>query len=376
VAVPAASAQLGARLTGVLELPERLEALIGPMRERASRLVEARVVGGRTVPPPELEEWLAATFGSVDAVREQRIVKVTNPATLESTIFAPLRVRRPIDGPARGADLSAEIAATEGDPFCHPETGTPAEPLGRLRGARVVTGANAALADAHHAVIVFDTHDPLGFDAELVLDVLETGRAWAERARADDPEAANYLLVWNCLWRAGGSIVHGHAQALLGAGRHYEQIDRLRRDVAAYAARHDGDLVEELVAVHRSVGLSIEMADGVTLVANLTPRKERELLLVGSAGMEETDPRFADALARTLVAYRDRIGVRSFNLAVWRPPLGADTTRDAAWDAIPPMVRLVDRGDPFSRPSDIGAMELYGTPIVGSDPYDLTEALR
>ena len=40
------------------------------------------------------------------------------------------------------------------------------------------------------------------------------------------------------------------------------------------------------------------------------------------------------------------------------------------------MVRLVDRGDPFHRPSDIGAMELYGTPIVGSDPYDLIEALR
>jgi galactose-1-phosphate uridylyltransferase len=373
---PAASAELGVRLTGILQLPERLEALAGPMRERAFRLVEARVVGGRTVPPPELEPWLAATFGSVDAVREQRIVKVTNPATLESTIFSPLRARRPIDGPARADDLSAEIAATEGDPFCHPETGTPADPFGRIRGLRVVTGANAALADAHHAVVVFDVHDPLDFDAELVTDILRTGRAWAERARADDPAATNYLLIWNCLWRAGGSIVHGHAQALLGSGRHHEQIDRLRRDVAAYAARHGGDLVEELVAVHRSVGLTIEMADGVTLVANLTPRKERELLIVGSAGMEETDRRFADALAATLIAYRDRIGVRSFNLALWRPPLSAEAPRAAGWESIPPIVRLVDRGDPFSRPSDIGAMELYGTPIVGSDPYDLVEALR
>ena len=63
------------------------------------------------------------------------------------------------------------------------------------------------------------------------------------------------------------------------------------------------------------------------------------------------------------VAYRDRIGV-SFNLALWRPPLG-----DAeGWDLVPPMARIVDRGDPFQRPSDIGAMELYATPIVGSDP--------
>jgi hypothetical protein len=110
----------------------------------------------------------------------------------------------------------------------------------------------------------------------------------------------------------------------------------------------------------------------VTLVAHLTPRKERELLLVGSPGMEETDPPFADALARTLIAYRDRIGVRSFNLALWRAPLA----HAEAWETFPPMAWLVDRGDPFLRPSDIGAMELYGTPIVASDPFDLIEALR
>jgi hypothetical protein len=367
-----ASAQLGVRLTGLLELPARLDALSGAQRERASRLIEARIVTGHTVPPRELEPWLIDTFGSVEAVREQAIVKVRNPSTLEATIFSPLRARRPLDGAAVARDLATEVAATEGDPFCHPETGTPAAPFGRLHGTRVITGANAALADAHHAVIVFDRHDPLGFDPELVADLLVTGRAWADRARADDPAAINYLLIWNCLWRAGGSIVHGHAQALLGTGAHYERVERLRRDVAAYADRHGGDLVEELVAVHRSLDLSIELDDGVTLVANLTPRKERELLVIGTAGMEETDPRFAGALGRTLVAYRDRIGVRSFNLAVSRPPLAVAE----GWEAVPPIARIVDRGDPFSRPSDIGAMELYGTPIVGSDPYDLIEALR
>ena len=43
---------------------------------------------------------------------------------------------------------------------------------------------------------------------------------------------------------------------------------------------------------------------------------------------------------------------------------------------MPPIARIVDRGDPFQRPSDIGAMELYATPIVGSDPYELIDALR
>lgn len=342
------------------------------MQERAARLVEARFVRGRTDPPPELHDWLRERFGSVEAVRDQSMIHVTNLAIGESTIFSPLRARRPIDRAGTAPDLHAELTEHEGDPFCNPTTGTPADSFGRVTGDHVITGANAALADAHHAVLVFDRHDPLAFDRGLVADVLRTGRAWAERARGSDASAVNYLLIWNCLWRAGGSIVHGHAQALLGSGSHYQHLERFRRDVAAYAATHGGDLVEELVAVHRSLGLAIDVADGVTLLASLTPRKERELWLVAEAGTEETAPAFADALGRTLEAYRDRVGVQSFNLAVWRPPLGDPD----GWDGVPPIVRLVDRGDPASRPSDIGAMELFGTPIVSSDPFELIEQLR
>ncbi len=346
------------------------------MRERAERLVVAQRIRGRTDPPPALEGWITATFGSVESVREQEIVRVTNPATLESTIFAPLRARRPIDGDGDDdeatAELEAQLARTDGDPFCTPETGTPADMFGRVTGRHVTTGANAALAEAHHAVLVFDRHDPLAFDAELIADVLRTGRSWADRVREDDPDATNYLLIWNCLWRAGGSIVHGHAQALIGSGDHYEQLVRLRRDATSYAERHGTDLIEDRLAVHRSLGLVIEMGAGVSLVATLTPRKERELVLIGSIGMDEADPAFADALGRVLKAYRDHLDVRSFNLAIWRPPLG-DTP---GWEWMPPMARVVDRGDLRARPSDIGAMELYATPVVSSDPFAVIERLR
>lgn len=363
---------MGGRLTGILELPARIAALDADTRVRADRLLDVQAIEGWTDPPPELHSWLEATFGSVDAVRDQSLVQVTNLGTLDATIFAPLRARRPTDGPAQEEDLEAQIAATEGDPFCDPASGTPADPFGRVRGKRMLTGANAALADAHHAVIVFDDHDPLAFDSDLVADLLSTGRAWADRARADDPQATRYLLIWNCLWRAGGSIVHGHAQALLGTGAHHARPERFRRDIAGYRERHGTGLVDDLVAVHDRLGLA-ETVDGVTTIASLTPVKERELLIVAPAGSDERDRSVVGAVARALLAYRDRLGIRSFNLALWRPPLGPEP---AGWEGFPTMVRLVDRGDPFIRPSDIGAMELYGTPIVGSDPYDVIAALR
>lgn len=334
------------------------------------------MVHGETDPPDELHAWLVDTFGSVDAVRRQTVVKVTNLATLEATLFAPMRSRRPHDGSQTSADLDAEIAATLGDPFCHAETGTPASTFGRVRGRRVVTGANAALADANHAVLVFDAHDPRAIDADLIADVFATGRAWAERARVDDPAAHNYALIWNCLWRAGGSIVHGHAQAFLGGGLHYARVERFRRDAEAYQAASGASLAEDLVDLHADIGLAIWCDADVAILAHVTPAKEHELLVVGRPGMDERDPAFTDAVARALIGLRDRIGVTSFNLALWRAPLTDDGAFAPGWELLPPMVHLVDRGDPFSRPSDIGAMELYGTPIVGSDPYELTAALR
>jgi hypothetical protein len=359
-------------LTGLLELPDRIARLAGPGRARADRLLDVRASTGRTAPPPELEDWLRRTFGSVEAVREQHLLKVTNLATLEATLFAPLRGRRPFDGDGDPAGLAAEVGGTLDDPFCHPETGTPADTFGRIRGAHVVTGANAALADTHHAVLVFDTHDPLAFDAGRVRDVLVTGRAWAERARGEDPEADNYLLIWNCLWRAGGSIIHGHAQALLGRGPHYARLERFRRDATSYAAAHRVALLDDLVALHRDLGLAVDGERGVSTLAHITPLKERELLVVGPPGMDERNAAFADEVSAALLALRDRLGVRSFNLALWRPPL-ADAL---GWEALGPLARIVDRGDPASRASDMGAMELYGTPVVGSDPWEVVAALR
>jgi hypothetical protein len=368
---PSAPAFVGSGLSGIVDLPERIAALGDSARQRAERLLEVTRVTARTDPPVALEAWLAATFGSADAVREQTVVRVTNRATLEGTIFAPLRAHRPIEGPV-GQDLRAEIDATLGDAFCAPESGTPADTFGRVRGAHIVTGANAAAADAHHAVLVFDRHDPLDIDASLVADLFATGRRWADAARTIDQLATCYLLIWNCGWRAGGSIVHGHGQALLGPPPHHARLLRFARDAERHRGETGRELVDDLVAVHRDLGLVIERPDGVVILASVTPVKERELLVVGRPGGDERAPAFTAGVSHALQALRDRLGVRAFNLALWRPPLD----EPAEWAWLPPIARIVDRGDPARRPSDIGAMELYATPVVASDPYEVADAVR
>lgn len=322
-----------------------------------------------------MEPWITAHFGSVEAVRHQRLLRVANRVSLASAVFAPLRAQRPIDGaPTSGPSLDRERAIPANDPFCTPLEGTPANAFGRIRSAHAVTGANAAAGAAHHGVIVFDRHDPLDFDAELIADVLRVGRDWADAARAGDPGARNYLLLWNCLWRAGGSIVHGHAQVMLDRGRHHGEVERMRRDAATYRSTHGASYLDDVVAVHRDLGLALDLG-GIDVVASLTPAKERELLVIGRSGEDERSPAFTAAVAATLLAYRDALGVRAFNLVLLRPPLGADD--EDAWRDLRPTVRLVDRGNPASRSSDIGATELLaGTVLVGGDPYVTIAALR
>ncbi len=329
-----------------------------------------------------MHAWLVEHFGSVDAVRAQTVVRLLDLVMLEGTVFAPLRSRRPLDGGGSAAGdrtaagdrlaaghLSDEIAATAGDPFCTPLDETPAAAWGRVRGAHAVSGANAAAYDAEHGILVFDDHDPLHFDASSVAELLALGRRWADAARAEDPTADRYLFLWNCLWRAGGSIVHGHAQTLLGHGRHHARLARWRRDAIAYAAATGHGYLDDVVAVHRDLRLTIDLP-GVTVLASLTPVKERELWVVADPAVDDASTAFREAVGRVAVAYRDALGVRSFNLALWRPPLGS------TWPELRPLARILDRGAPFVRPSDIGAMELFATPVVGADPFEVIAGLR
>ena len=54
------------------------------------------------------------------------------------------------------------------------------------------------------------------------------------------------------------------------------------------------------------------------------------------------------------------------------PPLAA-VSED--WSGFPVIVRLVDRGDVNTRVADFGAMELYASSVVSSDPFAVATAV-
>src|SRR3712207_2393124 len=209
----------------ITELPSLIEGLGPKDRVLADRIFDVSATTGRLDPPEAMRPWIERSFGSVEAVREQQIVKVTNRVTLQGTLFNGLRASRPLDTGV-SVDLEREIEATAGDPFCRPEEGTPADIFGRVRGRHAITASNVAKYDGFHGVVVFDDHNPLHLTPEKVSDYVSVGLEWCRKALEADPEARYPFLMWNCLWRAGGSIIHGHAQVTATRGSHYPKVER------------------------------------------------------------------------------------------------------------------------------------------------------
>lgn len=341
---------------------------LGP-EERAvfDRIFRVTVAEGALIPPPEMHPWITRLFGSVEATLKQKIVRVTNLVTLEGALFNELRSRRPIDM-KDSLTLLEEIENHRGDPFCKPETGTPEDVFGRVRGQHCVTASNVAKYDTFSGLVVFDEHNPLSFTREMVYDYIEAALEWGRRAHQVDPLAKYFFLMWNCLWKSGATLVHGHFQMTLTRDMHYPKVEGLRRAALAYRAQYGRDYFEDLYQAHRLVGCAFER-DGTRVLANLAPVKEKEVLLISLT----LDDGIKEAIFQVAEAMTKAMGVVSFNLVLYMPPI-APVEED--WSGFPFIARMVDRGDPATRNSDMGAMELYAGSVVSSDPLAVARGLK
>jgi hypothetical protein len=350
----------------IVNLSQMLARLPAEAQERFQRIFHVSETVGRLDAPESMHSWIKGYFGSVDVVMAQRIVKITNQITLEGALFNELRARRPMEARAP-SDLVTEARTKKGDPFCHPEAGTPEDVFSRVSGRYCITASNIAKYDGFHSLIVFREHDPLNFDEERVVDYVTTARAWADEVIVCDPAARYFFFMWNSLWKAGASILHGHAQVTMTRDMHYAGVEAWRRAALTYHQVHGNGYFDDLYAAHADLGLGFT-ADGVRVLSYLTPVKERETLLMASALTDN----LKRALYRALACFRDQMGVQSFNVALYAPPI-APTDED--WSTFPTIFRIVDRGDPVNRTADIGAMELYAANVIGTDPFYVAQQL-
>jgi galactose-1-phosphate uridylyltransferase len=222
--------------------------------------------------------------------------------------------------------------------------------------------------DGWHGVIVFNEHHPLEFSAAKIADYVHVGQKWAKQAHAADPKACYPFFLWNCLWRSGASILHGHAQITLTRGMHYARVEAWRQAAHRYKTAHDTNYFDDLVTVHQALDVAVEHGSA-TILPSLTPLKEKETHIVAP----HLDHDLTSAIHTVLSTLVNQLGVESFNLVLYQPPL-CDTGED--WSGFPYVVRVLDRGKAHSRTSDVGSMEFFAQSVIASDPFRMADALR
>lgn len=315
--------------------------------------------------------WVIRQFGSVQAVEQQTIVRVNNRYTGESAVFNELRAKRPIESPICPDDILQRLERTDGCTFCNPENQTPSDLTGRVRGKHSVTASNVAKYDAHHGLVIPTSHSPQQFTAEKTRDYLTVALEWFRQQRAVDKDAACPYLMWNVLWRAGGTIIHGHLQMTMSTGGHYPAVERFKRagdDYSLFGA-NGKDFFYDLYRAHEALGLGF-MRSGSRIIAELTPRKEKGVMIIRNLADWSEFPQLAEPVHHVLKSYQ-AMGAQSFNVLFFLPALPLDN----GWYRFPAIVRFIDRGPLTGNASDIGGMEFAEMPVIGTDPYKVMQQL-
>lgn len=331
------------------------------------RIFSVDSVEGRLKIPPSMASWVKDQFGSIEGVTTQHIIKVTNLVTLESSIYNPLRARRPQDYSRPETGKNYDEPGAESDLFANPLEYTAEDIFGRVDGRYCITAANIAKYEQYHCVVIFKNEAPWDFGCNEVADYVETGWRWAQRVNEFDPSARYCMFLWNCTNRSGASIRHGHAQVIVGRGCHYAKVEHLRRAALAYSEKYGSDYFDDLFTVHRALGLGWQNGE-TRIMVYLAALKQNEVMIL----LPRPSLLLGENIYSVLEGFRERLGVKSFNLGIAFPPLG-DV---AGWEGFPVVARMVDRGDTSDLSSDIGAVEMYGANIVSSDPWETVRALK
>lgn len=353
----------------IYELHDVIKGLSKDEKTLFERLFNYDIAQSQIIVGPEMQAYCERFFGSVQAVEQQRPVKITNKFTLETAIFNQLRGRRPQTYNTSVLEDLIE-AERKNDPFANPFTGTTEDVFGRVRGQHSVTAANIAKFDTWHSVTIFNEYHPLKFSAEQIIDYLMTARAWAEEVHRQDENASYFFFLWNCLHKAGATILHGHAQMTVTRFQHYGRVERLRRDAQDYARQTRRSFFNDMAQIHRALGLSATVADRVMAFASLTPLAEREIWLMSDLW----SPELALGLYNVLEYYKS-VGAVAFNVAAYLPPI-AEPPGGEDWGDFPVLLRVVDRGDPLARSNDFGALNIFAATALINDPFEVAAGLQ
>lgn len=299
--------------------------------------------------PKEMKPWAIKTFGNVENVEHQNLVKIYNKYLFEGSSFNSLRSSRP----TTRNDEAKKIERFK--PFENTDSLTSKQKFKPIPGKHSKTVANVAAYEKYHSLVVFNKRNPLEQSQTEIKSHLKTSETWFKKAQLIDENHKNKLLIWNCLWRAGSSVPHGHFQ-LLATKTPMPYVRKLRYATKTYQEKNDSNYFFDKIRLCKALGLHINRHK-THLLFTLTPTKEKELTMYSyKKNISDMYKEFYEAYT-----FFRKQNIESFNASIFI----SDTKNT------PSIIKFVDRGSLSNKSSDVGSMELHARlNVISSNPFN------
>ena len=98
-------------------------------RKLFDRLYKISSGEGKLKIPEEMVEWTTKTFGPIEEVEHQKIIRIKNIITMKESLFNPLRSKRPKEKKELSGELRERIETCQ-DSFSKPLKMTPKDSWG------------------------------------------------------------------------------------------------------------------------------------------------------------------------------------------------------------------------------------------------------
>ena len=399
----------GARLKAVVELPDFISR--HPDATFNSLFIVERKSAHLKIPgtfADKVKKMFARYPGGTDDIsfiENQNIVTTYNRFTDEYSLFNEIRRYRPgymEKLPAEDEEkvelIMNETAGADKCDFCRMDRSAE-DVFGRVVGDHCFTASNVAKYEQWHGLVIGKQHHPLIMDPAVIGDYIATSKRWFQKVHELDVEARFPHAMYDAGPRASASQIHSHMQISITHDRFYSKAEHARQAAIDYEEENVGrNYWQDVAHVHESLGLAIRNGRSM-VISHLCPVKEREIIVVTESS---DDPSFAETIAIALQALKDDVGTRAFSMAVLFEEIPLNTATEENKDdevlvnsrtsrkfrressgkadrlarSYPALARIVDRGNPLDRRSDVGAMEFFGANNVGADPYHIMPFLR
>ena len=354
------------------EIQSLVRSLEPKSRKMFDDIYDVKVYSGAGNFSPDISSSIKSEFGSLEAVRSQRIIKISNKVMSHSVTYNPIfdvriekggDVLNPVDTNFHSNDFVD-------DPSTHMAAGsiTDPDPFDQITGEHsVVTGA-LVKADVFHGLLAPIMRDASPF-SDYVKDYLRTAWRWIRAAHAYDEAAVYPLVVWNAkfphLVDAGQHLEQ--MQLFLGKGNHYSAIEKDRQGASLYkdgVQKYFGDLF----LIHEALGLGYSKRETQTFV-NLTPSFSGSEVVILSNGNPEA---MIEETCRVFDICRDNFTSEPFGFSMTSPPLGAVADQ---WSGFPSMARFTVPDESVALRFGFNGIDIYGQPVITRDPFVLARRL-